>query len=167
MNDVERFDRLWREAEAAVARLIRRVGPLDEREDLLVETRLSCWRAFARFDGEERAFRSLACKVAHRLCLDRWRRKPGGNRALNRITVSSLGAHDPDPSPSPYERASASLGLAAVCDAIARLPKEGRDALVRSARGETFREIGESCGLSTSRAYQVVADARSRLAALV
>lgn len=163
MDDPVRFERLWKEAERTVARLILRSAPVEEVDDLLVETRFAAWRGYARFVGDERAFVSFACKVAHHLCRDRWRLRPGGERAKMALTVVGLDPRSADPSPSPYESALVRIALEDAISRINALPARWREALILSLKGETHEEIGAALGTTRRRATQLVDSARSLL----
>jgi RNA polymerase sigma-70 factor (ECF subfamily) len=130
--------------------------------DLLQETFLRAYRAFARLDGRG-AHRAWLYRIAHNLCLNALsRRRP--TASLDGTENTLRGSRGDDPAAIVEGRET----LAGVESAIAALPRRQRAALLlRRVQGLDYAEVGAALGCSadTARAhvYQAIRKLRQTL----
>lgn len=141
-GDVHRFA-LWLSRDAV------------EADDLAAETFVRAWARREQWRTE--TLKGYLLAIARRLHLDR-------QRQLRRR--GEMPPEVNDPTPAPDRRAAARLELAAVRDALNRLPETDRSALaLRAQEGLSYAEIARILEVSEGAARLKVHRARRRLLA--
>ncbi len=135
------WERIYRDLAGQVRAYLRLRGAADP-DDLLGETFLVVARGIARFEGDERAFRSWVFLTAHHRLLDALRRAARRPVAADLVDPPELPAPD-----DPEAEAIAALGTDRVRRLLDTLTAEQRDVLTLRIVGElTVNEIAELLG---------------------
>jgi RNA polymerase sigma-70 factor (ECF subfamily) len=145
--------------------------------DLVQETLLDAHRSLERFNGPDSdAFRVWLCGILRYNLMDLIRRYRGcSKRSIGR--ERSLGADpdsgDPadgavDPNPTPCGQSIAREDVAALREALSRLPEHERSVVaLRYFDSLAFEEIGRRLGCSSEAARKLCARATARLARIL
>ncbi len=146
------FTQLMRRHKEDLYRFVRAyTGDAGEAFDLVQESFVAAWRALRRFD-ERRPFSIWLKRIAINKCRD-WRRRRAVRSFFYRAEdIDRPGLEIEQPIAAANEREDA---LTRLDEAIAALPDGLKAPLLLSLTGETsYREIGESLGL-TAKAVEV------------
>jgi RNA polymerase sigma-70 factor (ECF subfamily) len=161
LSDPERFAVLVHRHAAAITRYVtRRVGT-DAADDVAAETFLVAFRQRASYTGDGRDCLPWLYGIATRLCHRHWRSETRQLRLLART-----GA---DPVLEPFtEQVEAQVAASAVkprlAEALARLPKAQRDALLLQAWADlTYDQIATATGVQLGTVQSRIGRARRRL----
>jgi RNA polymerase sigma-70 factor (ECF subfamily) len=161
MADPERFAVLVHRHAAAITRYVTRRLGTDAAEDVAAETFLVAFRQRASYTGDGRDCLPWLYGIATRLCHRHWRSETRQFRLLART-----GA---DPVTEPFTdqveaRVTASAVKARLAEALSRLPKAQRDALLLQAWADlTYDQIARATGVHIGTVQSRISRARRRL----
>ena len=151
-GDQRAFTQLMRRHKDGLYRFVRGyVGDASEAYDLVQEAFVAAWHALSRYDSQ-RSFAVWLKRIAINKCRD-WRRRRAVRSFFYRAEdIDRPGLEIEQPIAAANEREDA---LTRLDEAIAALPDGLKAPLLLSLTGETsYREIGESLGL-TAKAVEV------------
>lgn len=161
LSDPERFAVLVHRHAAAITRYVTRRLGADAAEDVAAETFLVAFRQRASYAGDGRDCRPWLYGIATRLCHRHWRSETRQLRLLARTGV--------DPVIEPFtDQVEAQVAASAVkprlAEALSRLPKTQRDALLLQAWADlTYDQIATATGARLGTVQSRISRARSRL----
>jgi len=161
LSDPERFAVLVRRHGAAITRYVTRRLGTDAAEDVAAETFLVAFRQRASYTGDGRDCLPWLYGIATRLCHRYWRSETRQLRLLART-----GA---DPVIEPFTdqvdaRVTASAVKPRLAEALSRLPKAQRDALLLQAWADlTYDQIATATGVRLGTVQSRISRARRRL----
>jgi len=154
-NDIEAFDRLYREHVDRIYRFAQRVcGQADDAKDLVQDTFLNAYRGLKSFRGEAQVSTWLYTIASRASIRMRRKRKGGPERelSLEEFIPTSEGEFQlqvPTEGLSPEEALENKELSRALHQAILKLPKKYRLVLVlRDMEGLTAKEVGSIMGLN-------------------
>jgi RNA polymerase sigma-70 factor (ECF subfamily) len=161
LSDPERFAVLVHRHGAAVTRYVTRRLGTDAAEDVAAETFLVAFRQRASYAADGRDCLPWLYGIATRLCHRHWRSETRQLRLLART-----GA---DPVTEPFtDQVDAKVSAGAVkprlAEALSRLPKAQRDALLLQAWADlTYEQIATATGVQLGTVQSRISRARRRL----
>jgi len=161
MADPERFAVLVHRHAAAITRYVTRRLGTDAAEDVAAETFLAAFRQRASYTGDGRDCLPWLYGIATRLCHRYWRTETRQFRLLART-----GA---DPVTEPFTdqvdaRVTANAVKARLAEALSRLPKAQRDALLLQAWADlTYDQIAKATSVQIGTVQSRISRARRRL----
>ena len=161
LSDPERFAFLVHRHAAAITRYVTRRLGADAAEDVAAETFLVAFRQRASYAADGRDCRPWLYGIATRLCHRHWRSETRQLRLLARTGV--------DPVIEPFtDQVDAQVAASAVkprlAEALSRLPKTQRDALLLQAWAElSYDQIATATGVQLGTVQSRISRARSRL----
>ena len=161
LSDPEQFAVLVHRHAAAITRYVTRRLGADAAEDVAAETFLVAFRQRASYTGDGRVCLPWLYGIATRLCHRYWRSETRQLRLLART-----GA---DPVIEPFtdqveSQVAASAVKPRLADALSRLPKAQRDALLLQAWADlTYDQIARATGVRIGTVQSRISRARRRL----
>ena len=161
LSDPERFAVLVRRHGPAITRYVTRRLGSDAAEDVAAETFLVAFRQRNSYSGDGRDCLPWLYGIATRLCHRYWRSETRQLRLLART-----GA---DPVIEPFTdqvdaRVTASAVKPRLAEALSRLPKAQRDALLLQAWADlTYHQIATATGVQLGTVQSRISRARRRL----
>jgi RNA polymerase sigma-70 factor (ECF subfamily) len=161
LADPERFAVLVHRHAAAITRYVTRRLGADAAEDVAAETFLIAFRQRARYASDGRDCLPWLYGIATRLCHRHWRSETRQLRLLARTGT--------DPVIEPFtDQVEAQVTASAVkprlAEALSRLPKAQRDALLLQVWGDlTYDQIAMATGVRLGTVQSRISRARRRL----
>lgn len=126
-----------------------------DRDDLLQDIRLAIWNALPAYRGES-SLRTYAVRIAHNRAATALRRPP----------PSAQAPQAPAPQPDMEQQLEAASRRGWLTRAIAQLSPGVADALERRLAGDSYQEIAEALGITTSNVGVRLHTAKAHLRAL-
>jgi RNA polymerase sigma-70 factor (ECF subfamily) len=161
LSDPEQFAVIVRRHAAAITRYVTRRLGADAAEDVAAETFLVAFRQRANYADDGRSCLPWLYGIATRLCHRHWRSETRQLRLLARTGL--------DPVIEPFtdqveSQVSASAVKPRLADALSRLPKAQRDALLLQAWADlTYDQIAAATGVHLGTVQSRISRARRRL----
>ncbi len=142
----------------------RMLNDWNEAEDVVQEAMLRLWKVAPDWRTGEAKVSTWLFRVVSNLCTDRLRARRNSNRNISLETV----AEPPDPARPALAEIVHSQRLAALHDALSRLPERQRQAVIlRHIEGLTNPEIGDIMGIGTEAVESLTARGKRGLANLL
>jgi RNA polymerase sigma-70 factor (ECF subfamily) len=161
VSDPERFAVLVHRHAPAITRYVTRRLGADAAEDVAAETFLVAFRQRASYIGDGRDCLPWLYGIATRLCHRHWRMETRQLRLLARTGVDSVI----EPFTDQVEaQVTASAVKPRLAEALSRLPKPQRDALLLQAWADlTYDQIAKATGVQLGTVQSRISRARRRL----
>lgn len=153
----------YREIERRHGRVLKRIAarhtktPAD-RDDLLQDIRLAIWNALPAYRGES-SLRTYAVRIARNRAVTALRRTP----APTNVPVPKVLASQPDPD----QQLETTTRRGWLTRALAQLSPGIADALERRLAGDSYQEIAEALGITTSNVGVRLHTGKAKLQALL
>ncbi|MDR0249187.1 MAG: sigma-70 family RNA polymerase sigma factor [Oscillospiraceae bacterium] len=170
--DKRAFERLVREHEKTLYNLaLRMTGNEHDAADMTQETFLRAWRAIDRFRGES-AVSTWLYKLCANVCMDflraRRRRAAYETEPPNRDDAAGYAAEVPDMTYSPETELERALLREGLQNALNKLPREQRRALLlREIGGLPYADIAAALGIPEGTVKSRIARAREQMRVLL